>query len=191
MVRIPILAYDRHIHLTQHDAEILFWNNFSLTKEKDVAQPGKFIAKETLTLKWPKWTISNVAIFWPWSKHSQVNIFASDNARLGIDAPVRISWDLRGSAGITLIGPAGEITLSQGVIIPEKHLYTTVAEAEDFHLIDGQRIKVSVWNPNRKKFLEDVVVKVRDSYILDCHITKEEADVIGRTPGEWWEIIPT
>ncbi len=192
MVRIPILVYPRHIHLSQKDAEILFGKNYTLTPKKALSQPGQFIAKEMLTLKWPKWTINNVAIFWPWRKRSQVEIFSSDTTILGIDAPVRISWDLRGSAGITLIGPAGEIQLSQGVIIPQKHLHITVAEAEDFWLANGQIIKVKIQaqdKPSDKIFLDDVVVRVRDSYILDCHITQEEGNAIGRAPWIWWEII--
>mgnify|MGYP003830204487 FL=1 len=36
---------------------------------------------------------------------------------------------------------------------------------------------------------ENVVVRVRDDYVLDCHIDMEEANAAGAKPGDWAELI--
>ena len=55
-----------------------------------------------------------------------------DNFKLGIQAPIRESGDLEGSAGITLMGPAGEVELKQGLIVAKRHIHMSVADAQDF-----------------------------------------------------------
>ena len=55
-----------------------------------------------------------------------------DNFKLGTQAPIRESGDLEGSAGITLIGPAGEVELKKGLLVAKRHIHMSVADAQDF-----------------------------------------------------------
>ena len=41
---------NRHVHLTREDVNILFGNNYELTKRNDLDQPGQYAANETVTL---------------------------------------------------------------------------------------------------------------------------------------------
>ncbi len=188
-MRIPISIYPRHIYLSQKDAGILFWKGFELTKKKKLPQPGYFTAEEQLTIKGPQWVIENVTVFWPWKKQSQVELYDSDNAILGIQAPKRIPWDLQNSASITLIGPIGKVDLQQGAIISQKHLTITVSEAQEFWLTSWQDIKISIGNPKNNIFLDNIIVNIRDNYTLDCIITAEEWNTFWIQPWAWWEII--
>ena len=41
---------NRHVHLTREDVNILFGNNYELTKRNDLDQPGQYAANETYRL---------------------------------------------------------------------------------------------------------------------------------------------
>jgi len=59
-MRVPIWVSNRHIHLTQADANTLFWPNHELVKIKDLSQPGQFASEECVIIKWPKSEIAKV-----------------------------------------------------------------------------------------------------------------------------------
>ncbi len=188
-IRVPIVIFDRHIHLSRHDAEILFGKGFTLTKYQLLSQPGQFVAQETLTVKWAHGSLENVQIFWPWRKYSQVEILTGDLDLLWVDAPTRVSADLSGSGTITLIGPQGELVLQEGVIVPQRHLHLTVADAEEFWLQDGQSVAVKTSTEKSCYTFDSIVVRVRDDYVLDCHITLEEWKLAWLGVGAWWTLM--
>ena len=72
-----------------------------------------------------------------------------DNFKLGTQAPIRESGDLEGSEAITLIGPAGEVELKQGLIVAKRHIHMSIDDAENFGVSNGQIVKVK--NQWRKK----------------------------------------
>ena len=49
--------------------------------------------------------------------------------KIGIDAPVRNSGDVDNSPGVTLIGPAGTLELTQGLICARRHIHMTPEDA--------------------------------------------------------------
>lgn len=57
----------------------------------------------------------------PPRERDQIEISRTDEFTLGVDAPVRISGDLRNAPGITVEGPAGRLTLPEGVISARRH----------------------------------------------------------------------
>ena len=108
----------RHIHLTQETVEKLFGAGYQLTKRKDLSYPGQFACNERVTLVGPKKEMANVSILGPVRKADQVEVSGSDARALGIDAPVRESGHVAGSGACKLIGPAGEVELTEGVSLP-------------------------------------------------------------------------
>ena len=54
LMRVPIGISNRHVHLSQADANILFGPNYELTPMKELSQPGQYACTETLTVKGPK-----------------------------------------------------------------------------------------------------------------------------------------
>lgn len=54
LMRIPIGISNRHVHLSQADANTLFGSNYQLTPIKDLSQPGQFACAETIVIKGPK-----------------------------------------------------------------------------------------------------------------------------------------
>ena len=115
----------RHIHLTQETVEKLFGAGYQLTKRKDLSYPGQFACNERVTVVGPKKEMANVSILGPVRKANQVELSGSDARTLGINAPIRESGHVEGSGACKLIGPAGEVELTEGAIIAKRHLHVT------------------------------------------------------------------
>ena len=121
----------RHIHLTQETLEKLFGEGYELTVRKPLSYPGQFASNERLTVVGPKKEMANVSILGPVRKMDQIELSATDARTLGIDAPVRESGDVKGSGACKLVGPKGEVELTEGVIIAKRHLHITEADAAE------------------------------------------------------------
>ncbi|MDR2540887.1 MAG: phosphate propanoyltransferase [Candidatus Peribacteria bacterium] len=177
-MRVPIGISNRHLHLSQEDANTLFGANYECRQMKDLSQPGQYACEETLTIKGPKGEITGVRVLGPYRKFTQVEILASDNYKLGTKAPVRESGDLEGSAEIEIIGPNGSVGLKQGLIVAQRHIHMTVADAENFGVKNGDIVKVST-SGERAVVFENVVIRASDKFALDMHIDMDEANGAG------------
>ncbi len=166
----------RHVHLTNEHIEILFGAGHTLTNKKDLSQPGQFACEERVTLVGPKKSIERVSILGPARPETQVELSFTDARTLGVDAPVRESGDIKGSAGCKLVGPCGEVEIAEGVIIAKRHIHMTTADAAEFGVADKQIVKVAINSEGRKTVYDDVVVRVKDSFALAMHIDTDEAN---------------
>ncbi|MCL2538874.1 MAG: phosphate propanoyltransferase [Oscillospiraceae bacterium] len=169
----------RHIHLTGADVEKLFGSGHTLTKKRDLSQPGEFVCEERLTVVGPKREIANVSVLGPTRAASQIEISATDARSIGINAPVRESGDVAGSGGCRLVGPAGEIEMDEGVIVAKRHIHMTPEAAKGFEVENKQVVMVSVNSENRSLIFGDVVVRVSPQYALSMHIDTDEGNAAG------------
>ncbi len=188
---IPIGASNRHFHIAQADLEILFGAGYQLTKLKDISQKGQFAANETLTAVGPKGKIEKIRIVGPTRGKTQLEISRSDAVLLGLDPPVRYSGDLTGSSGVQLVGPKGELHLKEGVIIAQRHIHMTPADAKNFGVKDRDRVVVApmpkMLPPNsedRTVIFDNVLIRVDESFVLDFHIDLDEANAAGLKTGD-------
>ena len=166
----------RHVHVNQETLDILYGKGYNLTVKKELSQPGQFAASEKLDVVGPKGTLK-CSILGPCRKLNQVEVSFSDARALGVTAPVRESGDVAGSAPIKLVGPAGEVTLSEGVIVAKRHVHMTPKDAEAFGVKNGDIVKVEVLNETgRKVVFDDTVIRVSDSYALAMHIDTDECN---------------
>ena len=117
---VELEASGRHVHVTREQAEVLFGH--PLTPQRPLSQPGQYLAQERVTVIGPKGEFRNVAVLGPERKEGQVEISLTDGRSLGIDAPVRLSGDVKGSPGAVLVGSRGRVTLEQGVIAAKRHI---------------------------------------------------------------------
>lgn len=176
--RIPVGVSNRHVHLSQEDGHKLFGTGFALTKLKDLSQPGQYACAETVLLAGPGGVIEKVRILGPVRKKTQVEISAADGFRLGIRPPVRDSGDLDGSAGATLVGPAGSVTLQNGVIIAARHIHMHPTDAEKFGVHDKARVCLQTTG-SRGLIFQEVLVRVHSDYRLEAHVDLDEANAAG------------
>ena len=183
MAKIMIETSARHIHLSRADVETLFGVGYQLTKKKDLSQPGQFACAEKVTVVGEKGTL-NASILGPERPASQVEVSLTDARSIGVKAPIRESGDVAGSGACKLIGPAGEVELSEGVIAAKRHIHLTPETAAEFGVSDKQIVKVKT-NGMRPLIFDDVVVRVSASYAPAMHIDPDEENAaFGATEGE-------
>lgn len=189
MVRLPIGISNRHIHLSEADADKLFGKEHQFKILKDLSQPWQFACEETVTLRWPKWEIKDVRIIWPLRKQTQVEISISDWFALGVKAPIRLSGNLKWSEGINILWPKWEIYITEWVIVAKRHLHITKPEADERWLKNNQSIKIWIHNDERWLIFDNVVVRISDESALDVHVDIEEANAAGLKNGDRGELI--
>ena len=173
LVEVEVSA--RHVHLSQADVEVLFGPGARLEPKRPLSQPGQFLSEQRVTLVGPKGRKERVAVLGPARKATQVELSKSDCMELGVKAPVRESGDVAGSAPCKLVGPKGEVTLSEGVIAAKRHIHMTPAQAAARHLKDGQIVDVETFG-ERRGILGDVIIRVSDTAGLEMHIAVDEAN---------------
>jgi putative phosphotransacetylase len=175
---VPVRVSARHVHLSQQAVEKLFGAGTVLTPLKELGQPGQFAAEETVTLSGPNGRLEKVRVLGPVRAQTQVEISGTDQFSLGIQAPVRESGSLQGSAGILLQGPAGELALPEGVIRALRHIHMLPADADRLGVRNGARVSVRLVG-DRATIAEGVVVRVSPAAALEMHIDTDEANAAG------------
>mgnify|MGYP002522272516 FL=1 len=168
----------RHVHLTAEAFATLFGEGKELTVKKMLSQPGQFASEERVTIVGPKKSLPNVSILGPFRKANQVELSATDARSIGIVAPIRESGDIAGSGACKIVGPAGEIEISEGVIVAKRHIHLTPADAEEMGVKDKDIVWVRLDTDGRKAILGDVVCRVSDSYALAMHIDTDESNAV-------------
>ncbi len=174
---IPVGVSNRHIHLSQADLSSLFGEGYQLTKSKDLSQPGQYACKEILTICGPKGAIEKVRILGPVRSKSQVEVLTGDSFKLGTRSDARLSGDLQGTPGITLIGPKGSVQLAEGLIVAQRHIHMTLKDAQGLGVHDGQMVSIQV-NGSRGGTYSNVAVRANEDYCLECHLDTEEANAM-------------
>ncbi len=178
----------RHIHVTKEQVAILFGEGHSLTAKKALSQPGQFACEEKLTIVGPRGELK-ASILGPERKEAQVELSLTDARTLGVEAKIRESGDIEGTAGIKLVGPCGEIELEKGVIAAKRHIHMTPADAEKYGVSNGEIVNVKVETEGRSLVFGDTVVRVRDDFALAMHIDTDEGNAAGIKGSAMGEIV--
>ena len=173
---IPIAVSARHIHLTREAVDTLFGQGHALTPHRPLSQPGQFACEEKLTIVGPKRRIEGVRVLGPERRACQVEVSRTDEFFLGLDAPVRDSGDVANSTGCTLIGPAGQITIKEGVICARRHIHMTPDDARHFGVRNRDVVEVAVRSEGRDLTFGDVLIRVSPQYRLEMHLDTDEAN---------------
>lgn len=179
----------RHVHVTQEVLETLFGKGYELTKKKDLSQPGQYASNERVQVIGSKGSFPAVSILGPVRPETQVELSASDARSIGVNAPCRESGDIAGSGACKLVGPAGEVEISEGVIVAKRHIHATPEDAEKFGISDKEIVSVKIDSNGRSLVFGDVVVRVSPKYALAMHIDTDESNAAFATPGLMGEIV--
>ena len=184
---VELEASGRHVHVTREQAQTLFGHG--LTPKRPLSQPGQYLANERVTVVGPKGTFENVAVLGPERKEAQVEISLTDGRTLGLEAPVRLSGDVSGTPGVTLIGPGGTVTLNEGVIAAQRHIHLTPEDARNFGVKDKQVVKLQTFTA-RPVIFQDVAVRVSPEFASYVHLDYDEANACGFAKGDLGRILP-
>ncbi len=179
----------RHVHLSPADLETLFGKGAKLTIKKMLSQPGQYACEEKVTVVGPKKSIPNVSILGPVRGKTQVEVSATDARTIGVDIVIRESGDIAKTPGCKLIGPNGEIEISEGTIVAKRHIHLTPKDAEEMGLKDKQVVCVKVENDQRSIIFGDVVIRVREDFAAAMHIDTDESNAGAVGMNTYGEII--
>ena len=92
---------------------------------------------------------------------------------------------------MTLIGPAGTLTVSEGVIQAQRHIHMRPEHAEMYGVKDRDVVEVAVDTDKRDLIFGDVIVRVKSSYALEMHIDTDEANAANLSTGDEGTLVPT
>ena len=184
---VPLEASGRHVHITKEQAFLLFGH--PLTPKRPLSQPGQYLANERLTVVGPKGEFRNVAVLGPERKEAQVEVSLTDARQLGIEAPVRLSGDVKQTPGILLSGERGQLALDRGVMVARRHIHLTPEAAKWFGVKDRQVVKLQTFT-SRPCIFEDVVVRVSPEFAPAVHLDYDESNACGFRSGDLGRILP-
>ena len=184
---VELEASGRHVHVTKEQALALFGH--PLTPRRALSQPGQYLANERVTVVGPGGSFREVAVLGPERSQAQVEVSLTDARALGLTIPVRLSGDVAGSPGATLVGPQGQVTIPQGVIAAKRHIHLPPEAAALFGVEDKQTVKLKTFT-DRPLIFEDVVVRVSPSFAPYAHLDYDEANACGFQKGDLGRILP-
>ena len=166
----------RHVHVNQETLEVLFGKDAKLEVKKMLSQPGQFASNQKVQVVGPKGTLT-CSILGPCRNINQVELSLTDARTIGVKVPVRESGDIAGSTPVKLVGPCGEVELTEGAIAAKRHIHMTEEDAKEFNVKNGDIVAVKVENETgRGLIFLDTVVRVSPNYALAMHIDTDEAN---------------
>jgi len=185
---IPAAISNRHVHLSREHVDILFGKGYELTKLKDLSQKGQFACNEKVDIVGPQGVLKGVRVLGPARKETQVEVSITDCYVLGLNPPVRMSGDIKGSPGGKLIGPLGEIELKEGIIIAARHIHMDPESARKLGIKDKEKVRVKV-RGIRGLVFDETIVRVDNSFVNELHLDTDEGNAAYIKNGDYVEII--
>lgn len=186
--KIIVETSARHVHVTDEQLEVLFGKGYKLTVKKELSQPGQFVSNERVRVVGPKSELK-ASILGPTRKAAQVEISLTDARTIGVEAMIRESGDIAGTNGVKLVGPEGEIDLTEGVIAAKRHAHLDPKTADELGLKSGDIISIKLDTDGRKLTFGDVVVRVREDFAPAVHLDTDEGNAAGMNGSVEGEII--
>lgn len=186
---IPIAVSAHHVHLTQEAVEQLFGKGYRLKIRNQLSQPGFWAAEETVDVIGPRGEIPRLRILGPCRQANQIEIAETETYKLGVDAPVRLSGDTKGTPVVTLRGPAGSIQ-TEGLIVAKRHIHMNSKDAEARGLKHGDQVEVDIRNGARDLAFRDVMIRTDPRFVTEMHIDTDEANAAHINHGGVGELMP-
>ena len=172
---IPVAVSAHHVHLTQAAVERLFGEGHQLHIRNRLSQPGNWAAEETVDVIGPRGEIARLRVLGPCREANQIEIAETETYKLGIDAPVRLSGDTKGTPVVTLRGPRGSLQ-TEGLIVAKRHIHMNTKDAEARGLKHGDQVEVAVDSNGRDLVFRDVAIRTDPRFVTEMHIDTDEAN---------------
>lgn len=166
----------RHMHVTQKTLETLFGPGAQLTVMRPLYQDGYFASEQTVTIIGPRHrTITNLRILGPVRPEDQIELAFTDGIAMGLDLPVRMSGDIKGTPGCIVLGPKGHIELKEGVIRAQRHAHMHPRDAEYYGVRNGDHMRLRVHGTCPTVF-EGIICRVSRDVKLEVHLDTDEGN---------------
>ncbi|MCE9609041.1 MAG: phosphate propanoyltransferase [Chthoniobacter sp.] len=167
----------RHMHISPENLETLFGPGAKLTVHKWLYQEGQFAAEQTVTLIGPRRrVIPNLRILGPCRDLTQIELAITDAIQLGVDLPVKMSGDIKGTPGGYVMGPKGMLEMKEGLIRAARHVHMSPGDAKFYGVKHLDRITLKVTSPGCTTRFDDLIARVDPSFKLEVHMDTDEAN---------------
>jgi putative phosphotransacetylase len=167
----------RHMHISPENLETLFGPGAKLTVHKWLYQEGQFASEQTVTLIGPRRrVIPSLRILGPCRNLTQIELALTDAVQLGMDIPVRMSGDIKGTPGGYVMGPKGMLEMKDGIIRAARHVHMSPGDAKFYGVKHLDRITLKVTSPFCDTRFDDLIVRVDPSFKLEVHMDTDEAN---------------
>lgn len=177
--KVSVEISARHLHLSEEVYKKLFGEDAEMTSVKDLTGGGAFVDARRVTLVGPKSEMKRVAILGPY-RPVQIELSKTDARKLGVEPPIRISGDTKGSAPIKIIGDCGEYDAEEGAIIAKRHIHVCEREAAEWGVKKNDIVKVSIKTDERSLIFDDVVIRTNpEESLAIMHIDTDEGNAAG------------
>lgn len=186
-LRVPGAASARHLHLCDADVATLFGKGYALTPQRTLSQPDQYACEEKVTVKCARSEMS-FRVIGPTRSKTQVEISITDSYQLGIRPMVRMSGNISGSPGATLIGPVGAVKITEGVIVAARHMHISEEEAKSYGLKNGDVVCLKK-DGDRQTIFGNVIVRAGPGHSLEAHFDTDEANAMMLQSGDVLEVI--
>jgi propanediol utilization protein len=120
--------------------------------------------------------IPNLRILGPCRTLTQIELALTDAVQLGMDIPVRMSGDIKGTPGGYVMGPKGMLEMKDGIIRAARHVHMSPQDAQFYGVKHLDRITLRVTSPGCTTRFDDLIVRVDPPSKLEVHIDTDEAN---------------
>lgn len=181
-MKIRVGVSNRHIHLCKYDADILFGKDYVFKKRNDLSQLGEYACEETVIISTDNYEFPHVRVMGPIRDYTQVEVSQDDANLLGIDPPVRDSGDLEDSESVWIAGPIGKIYKKNCCIRANRHIHCNKTDNIGYNNSDIVTVSAN------GKEMDNVHIKMKDSFVLEMHIDKTDAATFGLENGDYIDL---
>ncbi len=185
----PVGISARHCHVTDEALEVLYGPGAQLLPYRELRQPGFHAAMQTVTIIGPRMrAIENVRILGPTRNYNQVELSRTDGYMIGLSLPVRDSGQLENTPGVTLVGPAGSLTLDCGAVRAGRHIHISPEAAEAWGLKDKQLVNAE-FEGEKGILFRNILVRIGEGLVVEMHLDTDDANAADLTSGDMMKII--
>jgi len=182
-MKVNVGVSKKHVHLKEETFKKIF-GDIELEVRNPLNQVGQFASTSTVDINTNGITIERLRIVGPFRNIDQIELSQSDADILGVNPPRNISGDLTNTLPITIIGPLGEITLDNGLMLVKRHIHIPTDIANELGYQDEDIVEV--YKDNNK--LMDVQARVEENAALEIHIDTDEEEEFNLHTGDEVEI---
>lgn len=186
-MKVPVGVSARHVHLTK-DVYMKLFGNDNLEVMRMLDQPTQFASTSVVNIRCEGNEISNLRVLGPFRDYNQVEISRTDAFKLKVNPPVRESGNVTKSVPVTIIGPVGEVSLDEGLIIANRHIHITPNEITQYGLDGIKDVCVKVAG-EKGGILKNVNLKVSEDAGFRLHLDTDDANAFNLRNDDEVEIL--
>ncbi len=178
-LKVLVLASGAHAHLSEPDLKTLFGPDAVLNVKKMLGDgtSGQFVSDKKVEIQGPKGS-RMLSVLGPLRKETQIELSYTEARPLGMRPPVADSGKLDGTMGCVLVGPAGKVELTRGVMVARRHIHMKASDAEAYGFHDKDMVKVRTEN-ERGLVFDRCLVRVSEKGRTVMHVDYDEMNAAG------------